>query len=153
MWRARAGPLLHYLHFGAAEGRNPHPEFDAAWYVVQHPEAAENPLLHHMRVRRHRGWPTAPVVAIADYLPSTRPAPLLPARVTVDIVIPVYRGLEETRRCLESVLADRRVRAATSSCWTTARRSRNCPAGSTRWRLPAASGCCATRRIWASFAA
>ena len=34
---------------GAAELRNPHPRFDAAYYVDQHPEAAANPLLYHLR--------------------------------------------------------------------------------------------------------
>ena len=33
------------------------------------------------------------------------PGPLAPAPHPVDIIVPVYRGLEDTRRCLESVLA------------------------------------------------
>ena len=51
-------PLLHYLQFGAAERRNPHPHFDAAFYVSQHPEAANNPLLYHIEVGVAHGWPT-----------------------------------------------------------------------------------------------
>jgi O-antigen biosynthesis protein len=31
--------------------------------------------------------------------------PLLPTTATVDIIVPVYRGLHDTRRCIESVLA------------------------------------------------
>ncbi len=99
-------PLLHYMITGAAELRNPHPRFDAAWYAEQHPEAASNPLLHHMLYGEARGWPTEPSIDIADYLPSSL-APLeCPAEVRVDVIVPVYRGLAETRRCLESVLAD-----------------------------------------------
>lgn len=99
-------PLLHYLQSGAAELRNPHPRFDAIWYVDQHPEAAGNPLLFHMRVGSARGFLTEKPIRIADYLPSTAPPPLAPGDVQVDIVIPVYRGLATTRRCIESVLED-----------------------------------------------
>ena len=99
-------PLLHYLQSGAAELRNPHPNFDAVWYADQHPEAAGNPLLYHVRIGRGLGYPTEKRIHIEDYLPSNRPAPIPPPRIVVDVVIPVYRGLTETRRCIDSVLAD-----------------------------------------------
>jgi GT2 family glycosyltransferase/glycosyltransferase involved in cell wall biosynthesis len=99
-------PLLHYLTNGAGELRNPHPRFDAAFYVEQHPEAAANPLLHHMVFGRTQGWITEKPVDVADYLPSRLPALKPPANVTADIVIPVYRGLAQTQRCLASVLDD-----------------------------------------------
>jgi GT2 family glycosyltransferase/glycosyltransferase involved in cell wall biosynthesis len=99
-------PLLHYLQTGAAALRNPHPHFDAAWYAGEHPEAAANPLLYHIRTGRLRGYPTQQPIDISDYLPSANPPHALPRRVVVDVVIPVYRGLAETRRCLASVLAD-----------------------------------------------
>ena len=99
-------PLLHYLQSGAAELRNPHPDFDAFWYAEQHPEAAGNPLLYHVRIGRARGYPTEKRVHIEDYLPSHRAAPISPSRIIVDVVIPVYRGLTKTRRCIDSVLAD-----------------------------------------------
>ena len=99
-------PLLHYLRHGAARGDNPHPGFDAAWYATQHPEAAGNPLLFHLRTGRRHGWPTEPVFDPAAFLPSTGRVPAAPAGLVVDVVIPVYRGLAETRRCLDSVLAD-----------------------------------------------
>jgi GT2 family glycosyltransferase/glycosyltransferase involved in cell wall biosynthesis len=99
-------PLLHYLKAGAAELRDPHPNFDAIWYADQHPEAAGNPLLYHVRVGQARSFPTEKPVHIQDYLPSSRTAPPVPARIVVDVVIPVYRGLAETQRCIASVLAD-----------------------------------------------
>ncbi|MFO1060843.1 MAG: glycosyltransferase, partial [Dongiaceae bacterium] len=42
-------PLEHYLVFGAAEGRSPHPLFDPAFYGAQQPglPAGANPLLHY----------------------------------------------------------------------------------------------------------
>ncbi len=99
-------PLLHYLQIGAAELRNPHPRFDAAYYVDQHPEAASNPLLYHLRVGVVRGWRTEKPIAIRDYLPADAEPPAPPLDVAVDVIIPAYRGLAQTRRCLQSVLAD-----------------------------------------------
>ena len=99
-------PLLHYLQSGAAELRNPHPRFDAAYYVDQHPEAATNPLLYHLLFGLASGWLTEKPIAIRDYLPTGATSPSPPRGLAVDIVIPVYRGLAQTRRCLESVLAD-----------------------------------------------
>ena len=99
-------PLMHYLRSGAAELRNPHPRFDAAWYADQHPEAANNPLLHHLHVGAARGWLTEKPIDIRDYLPSTAAPFVCPPDVAVDVIIPVYRGLAQTRRCMNSVLAD-----------------------------------------------
>jgi GT2 family glycosyltransferase/glycosyltransferase involved in cell wall biosynthesis len=105
---ANAGlhPLLHYLQSGAAELRNPHPRFDAGYYVDQHPEAAGNPLLFHLRHGCARGWLTEKPISIREYLPSAGVAPAAPSGVMVDVIIPVYRGLAQTRRCIRSVLAD-----------------------------------------------
>ena len=100
-------PLLHYLQVGASELRNPHPRFDAAYYADEHPEAAGNPLLYHMLFGATRGWLTEKPIDISDYLPSGAAPPLPPRGLVVDIVIPVYRGLEQTQRCLLSVFADR----------------------------------------------
>jgi GT2 family glycosyltransferase/glycosyltransferase involved in cell wall biosynthesis len=99
-------PLLHYLQMGAAELRNPHPRFDAAYYVDRHPEAASNPLLYHLRNGVIRGWLTEKPIAIKDYLPATAKPPSPPNDVAIDVIIPVYRGLAQTQRCIRSVLAD-----------------------------------------------
>ena len=100
-------PLLHYLRVGAAELRDPSERFEAAWYAAEHPEAAGNPLLFHLTEGRARGFPTEPARHIPDYLPAGAPMPPAPRPdVVVDVVIPAYRGLAETRRCLSSVLAD-----------------------------------------------
>ena len=99
-------PLLFYLRTGAPRGDNPHPRFDTAWYVARHPDAADNPLMFHLRVGHRRGFATEPVFDAAAFLPSTGTSPTPPSGLVVDIVIPVYRGLAETRRCLDSVLAD-----------------------------------------------
>ncbi len=66
------------------------------------------------RIRRHRmlrGSVVIPAaarrVAIEPYLPSRAADWPIPGAVTVAIVIPVYRGFAETKRCLESVLEHR----------------------------------------------
>ncbi len=99
-------PLLHYLRTGAAELRSPHPNFDAVWYSDQHPEAAANPMLFHVRTGQAHRYPTTKPLRIADYLPSKLPGLPAPSGVIVDVIVPVYRGLDETRRCINSVLAD-----------------------------------------------
>ncbi len=105
---ARADPLLHYMTVGAAELRNPHPRFDAAFYADRHPDAASNPLLFHLVVGRRRGLATERPVDASLYLPARAPVPVCPLGIVVDIVIPAYRGREDTERCLASVLADPR---------------------------------------------
>jgi GT2 family glycosyltransferase/glycosyltransferase involved in cell wall biosynthesis len=100
-------PLLHYMVSGAAEHRNPHPRFDAEWYADQHPEASANPLLHHLLFGAARGWFTEKSLNVADYLPSGDAPLVCPRNVNVDVIVPAYRGLAETQRCIGSVLADR----------------------------------------------
>jgi hypothetical protein len=99
-------PLQHYLQIGAMELRHPHPGFDAVWYAGQHPDAAANPLLYHIRVGVARGYPTEKRTEIREYLPSDLPPLPVPRGLAVDVVLPVYRGFDETRRCIVSVLAD-----------------------------------------------
>ena len=100
-------PLWHYLTSGAAELRNPHPRFDAEFYVEQHPEAARNPLEHYLTYGYRQGWPTRRRADIAHYLPVSRKLLLpCPPGIKVDVIVPVYRGLDETRRCLESLIND-----------------------------------------------
>jgi hypothetical protein len=44
-------PLVHYLQYGAAEGRDPHPLFDTDWYLANNPDvswARLNPLSHYL---------------------------------------------------------------------------------------------------------
>ncbi|GAB0112493.1 glycosyltransferase [Acidisoma sp. C75] len=105
---AGLNPLLHFVLFGAQEGRNPHPHFDVNFYVNQVPEAADDPLLYHLRHGRQQGLPTERQFRIEDAMPALGGPLGLPEGLAVDVILPVYRGFAETRRCLASLLRDRR---------------------------------------------
>ncbi len=52
---SKMNPLLHYLKFGAREGRNPNSIFLTSFYLKQNPDVAEskmNPLAHYLKY----GW-------------------------------------------------------------------------------------------------
>src|SRR5437763_3596414 len=52
-------PLVHYLEEGAREGRDPHPDFDTAFYLEQcrvRGEEPANPLLHYLLIGAARGF-------------------------------------------------------------------------------------------------
>jgi hypothetical protein len=54
-------PLVHYLEEGARAGRDPHPDFDSAFYLEQsrlRGEEPNNPLLHYIRIGAARGFKT-----------------------------------------------------------------------------------------------
>ena len=49
---AGVDPLKHYIRYGSAEGRKPHPLFQPEFYLAQCPDAGRgngNPLLHYLR--------------------------------------------------------------------------------------------------------
>lgn len=106
----RLNPLQHYAYTGYLEGRQPGPAFDAKRYLADHPDVAQagmDPLYHYLRIGRAeaRAQPLR-LATIADALPSAaaRRVPRT-GRRTVDVIIPVYRGIAETSACIESYYA------------------------------------------------
>ena len=61
--RSGLQPLCHYVRFGAAEGRNPAPFFDGAFYKAnsEHPASDTHGLLHYARSGMRHFRPTAPM--------------------------------------------------------------------------------------------
>jgi FkbM family methyltransferase len=68
---AGVDPLVHYLKYGASEGRDPSPTFDTLWYLETNPDVAQaglNPLYHFAKSGRMEGRtpkPTAGAMAAA----------------------------------------------------------------------------------------
>jgi glycosyltransferase involved in cell wall biosynthesis len=53
-------PLAHYVMRGAAEGRDPHPLFNTAWYLTSNPDVVAsgvNPLWHFVEIGGPAGRP------------------------------------------------------------------------------------------------
>lgn len=121
-------PLLHYLMHGSKEGRMPSPDFDPLWYLSANPDVAAlgmDPLAHFLSLGRAEGRVGVPLVDAEDlaFLKAARrhildPASFAPSpirRIGLDllpvdevaVVLAVHSGLEETRVCIESVLASR----------------------------------------------
>ena len=56
-------PLVHYLTYGAAEGRDPSPDFSTSGYLARYQDVAAagiNPLLHYIRYGKKEGRLTTP---------------------------------------------------------------------------------------------
>jgi GT2 family glycosyltransferase/glycosyltransferase involved in cell wall biosynthesis len=102
-------PLVHFLQHGAAEGRLPHPDFDETFYATANPDVAASgmrPVLHFaVRGAAEGRLARRDFIQTPDcFLPVQRglrtPAP----DREVDVIIPVYKGLAQTKACIESVL-------------------------------------------------
>jgi glycosyltransferase involved in cell wall biosynthesis len=64
-------PLVHYIRFGAAEGRDPSPLFSTHWYLERYPDvvrSGENPLAHYLRVGTAEGRDPNPLFSTHWYL-------------------------------------------------------------------------------------
>ncbi len=67
-------PAVHYLRFGAAEGRDPGPDFSTVGYQVRNPDvisAGVNPLLHYIRHGQAEGRTWGPSPSSAAECPSS----------------------------------------------------------------------------------
>ena len=51
-------PIIHYIKYGAREGRNPNPFFDTTFYLNRYEDVAKskiNPLLHYILHGQYEG--------------------------------------------------------------------------------------------------
>jgi glycosyltransferase involved in cell wall biosynthesis len=67
-------PVLHFLLFGHAEGRDPNPLFDCSYYRSQMPASSRrqtNPLLHYITHGVQQGLDPHPLFDTAFYLKNT----------------------------------------------------------------------------------
>jgi GT2 family glycosyltransferase/glycosyltransferase involved in cell wall biosynthesis len=108
--RSGMGAMSHYLRYGAAEGRDPHLRFNSLFYCDENRgiPLGMSPLEHYLRVGVKRNAPTLETMCTERFLQAelqarTKPIP----GELVDIIVPVYRGLHETKACIDSLLASR----------------------------------------------
>ena len=101
---AGVNPLAHYLRDGWREDRRPNPIFDPAAYQENYPAAkpGTNPLLDYLR-RCAAGEKVRPGIDLKRFLPEVVRREPAPGAGTVDLIVPIYRGLHQVRACLESV--------------------------------------------------
>jgi GT2 family glycosyltransferase/glycosyltransferase involved in cell wall biosynthesis len=116
VFRENPGMLTHYLRYGSAQGRPPTPAFDPTYYRSIHRDAADagvEPFTHYIRwgIREGRATrePRFESGIDSNYWPATKQnREQLPGNVNcIDVIIPVYKGLKDTRTCLASVLTAR----------------------------------------------
>ncbi|WP_449431666.1 glycosyltransferase [Pseudomonas putida] len=98
---AGVDPWQHYQASGAAEGRDPGPDFNTAWYLEQCPEARDSDLpvlLHYLNVGRELGYEAGhPTLTGGQAYRPGRPTVLLCAHAADEQLF----GAE---RCLPDVL-------------------------------------------------
>lgn len=118
--KAKLDPLKHYLEHGWRERRDPHPLFDSFFYLERYRDVASarmNPFYHYLTIGRPEGRRSNPVGA--HLYPGMRaPADWSRCRSAADVatapwivVIPVYRGIDETLAAIHSVLSARQETA------------------------------------------
>jgi len=102
---AGVDPVQHFLSHGAAENRDPGPEFSTIGYLARYPDvvkAGVNPLLHYLRDGKAEGRTTSPIENphtterayrnLAEYLKYALLNPLVKAPF-----------VEEDKRCFASM--------------------------------------------------
>jgi GT2 family glycosyltransferase len=100
-------PLLHFVTSGHREFRDPHPAFSTSFYVDAHMNglSGDNPLVHYLEVGRGMKLPINQLALTEKFIPVSDPVVEVEISRRIDVIIPVYGGFEETRACIESVLA------------------------------------------------
>lgn len=86
----------HYVKYGVRMLRNPSAAFDTAYYLRTNPDVVSsgiNPLVHYLLYGKAEGREPR----------KTASERLAKAKVTVDIVIPVYNALDDVKLCLAAV--------------------------------------------------
>jgi GT2 family glycosyltransferase len=103
---AGINPLVHFIHNGRGERRQPSHQFNPAAYLALHRDVAlsgMDPFDHYVSYGHAEGRRTS-FISISKLL-GEGAAILLRPNVRVDVIIPVHRGVAETKCCIASVLA------------------------------------------------
>jgi hypothetical protein len=74
---ARIDPVVHYVHSGAWEGREPHPLFDSSWYRSTYPDVDTHgmpPFAHYVAIGAAKGYDPNPLFQTAWYVANNSDA-------------------------------------------------------------------------------
>jgi GT2 family glycosyltransferase len=104
--------LSHFVNKGLRHDLPGSADFDPLYYSRLYPDVAPSgfaPLIHYIRFGAAEGRsirsPRFEAGIPENLFPESSRLDLRLPPVAVDVIVPVYKGLEETRACLESVLA------------------------------------------------
>ena len=114
--RAGLDPLAHYIDHGWRERRNPTPLFNTSFYLASNDDVAAsniNPFYHYLKTGRAEGRAPNPVgPRLYPKLAAPKPADWSRVTPAADVgnaeyivIIPVYRGYDETLATIHAVLA------------------------------------------------
>ncbi|GJE25851.1 glycosyltransferase [Methylobacterium organophilum] len=114
---AQSDPLIHFHDFGWKERRDPSAFFNTRYYLDRYGDeipAGTNPLHHYVAVGKALGYHPNPIGSVPWDRPVA-PAPAawrdaIPARgedADVVVIVPVYRGLDDTLATIHAVLTHR----------------------------------------------
>jgi GT2 family glycosyltransferase len=110
-----ADPLQHYMVYGWKEGRNPSSKFDTAFYLEAHPDVRDsgmNPLVHFIRFGRNEGRNCRSIDDLTDLsiwrelIDDAQLTVDIQGRPSIDIIVPVYNGLEYLEPLFRSIAAN-----------------------------------------------
>jgi len=98
-------PVLHYLRYGAMQGKDPSINFSTNFYMRMNPDVnfnKYNPLYHFLKFGQQMG--SLPLPAQRGYhKPRTAVAKQDHSNVKISIIIPVHNALQDLKSCLHSL--------------------------------------------------
>lgn len=111
-------PKLHYMLYGSKENRPPSAFFDPQFYRLKYRrimKAGQSPLVHYWKIGRELSLRTNPSGNAAWFVPLAPEKAdwdsLPPARMSLEteavVIIPVYKGYDETLAAIYHALAGR----------------------------------------------
>ncbi len=114
---AGINPLVHYALYGANDLLSCGPKFNTEAYIKENPDIAStniNPLGHYIKYGRKEGRKTSYRYFVRPQAPSWEAFEELVEKVSydmpdssvsplVDVVVPVYRGYDDTLACIYSI--------------------------------------------------
>lgn len=100
-------PLYHYVKFGRFESRRISNEFDAFFYFQLNPDLdpkTTDPVIHYLRQGKKEGRIFRKIWKPEDFCKPLQSTTTSYQGKKVSVIVPVYKGLPDTKKCLESLM-------------------------------------------------